>query len=306
LKDEIMTSLMNTKEVSQYIGINEKKIYNLITAKGLPATKVTGKWLFQRHLIDRWLEHHTENYPPVEKTPETYRNLLIITGSNDLLLDQLLEVFTRRYPLPLPLFSNLGSMGGIRALKENLCHICSCHLLEPEGDEYNFAYVEEEFGNDVVLVNFCKRLQAIVVPKGNPKGIKDLADLTSGRLRIANRKKGTGTRLILEQEMERVGVSSDQISGYETEFARHLDVALEVLAERADAGLAIAAVAEMLGLDHVPVRWERYDFIMRKDIFFSRNVQMLLALLRDEEFLRLSDKFSGYDLCLSGQVVFRG
>jgi putative molybdopterin biosynthesis protein len=301
-----MKPLMSTKEVSQYIGINEKKIYSLITAKGLPATKVTGKWLFQRHLVDRWLEHYTENYPPAEKTPDAYRNLLIITGSNDLLLDQLLEVFARRNLLPLPLFSNLGSMGGIRALKENLCHICSCHLLESNGDEYNFAYVEEEFGNDVVLVNFCKRLQAIVVAPGNPKGIKELADLANGRLRIANRKKGTGTRLLLDQELERQGVSGDQIPGYETEFARHLDVALEVLAGRADAGLAIAAVAEMLGLDQVEVRWERYDFIMRKDVFFSRPVQMLLALLREEEFLRLSDKFSGYDLSLSGQVVFRG
>jgi len=196
-------------------------------------------------------------------------------------------------------------MGGIRALKENLCHICSCHLLESNGDEYNFSYVEEEFGNDVVLVNFCKRLQAVVVPRGNPKGIKELADLASGRLRIANRKKGTGTRLLLDQELERQGMSGQQVPGYDTEFARHLDVALEVLAERADAGLAIAAVAGMLGLDQVPVRWERYDFIMRKDVFFSRGVQMLLALLRDEEFLRLRDKFSGYDLSLSGQVVFR-
>jgi putative molybdopterin biosynthesis protein len=301
-----MKPLMNTKEVSQYIGINEKKIYNLITANGLPATKVTGKWLFQRHLVDRWLEHHTENYPSAEKTPDTYRNLLIITGSNDLLLDQLMELFARRNPLPLPLFSNLGSMGGIRALKENLCHICSCHLLESDGNEYNFAYVEEEFSDDVVLVNFCKRLQSVVVPRGNPKGIKELADLTSGRLRIANRKQGTGTRLLLDQELERQGVSGEQIPGYETAFARHLDVALEVLAGRADAALAIAAVAEMLDLDQLPVRWERYDFIMRKDVFFSRGVQMLLALLRDEEFLHLSDRFSGYDLSLSGQVVFRG
>ena len=301
-----MKPLMNTKEISQYIGINEKKIYNLIETKGLPATKVTGKWLFQRHLVDRWLEHHTENYPPAEKTPDTYKNLLIITGSNDLLLDQLLELFARRHALPLPLFSNLGSMGGIRALKENLCHICSCHLLESDGNEYNFGYVEEQFDNQVVLVNFCKRLQAVVVPRGNPKGVKELADLTSGRLRIANRKKGTGTRLLLDQEIERQGVSGDQVPGYEREFARHLDVALEVLAGRADAGLAIAAVAEMLGLDQVEVRWERYDFIMRKEVFFSRGVQMLLALLRDEDFVSLSDKFSGYDLSLCGQVVFRG
>jgi len=158
-----MSSLMNTKEAAQYLGINEKKIYSLISGSGLPATKVTGKWLFQRHLLDRWLEHHTENYPSTESTPANYTNLLIVTGSNDLLLDQLLELFSRRHHLPLPVFSNLGSMGGIRALKENLCHLCSAHLLEPEGEEYNFAYVEEEFGDSVVVVNFCKRLQAVLV-----------------------------------------------------------------------------------------------------------------------------------------------
>ena len=80
-----MSSLMNTKEAAQYLGINEKKIYSLISDSGLPATKVTGKWLFQRHLLDRWLEHHTENYPAIETGLESYRNLLIITGSNDLL-----------------------------------------------------------------------------------------------------------------------------------------------------------------------------------------------------------------------------
>jgi excisionase family DNA binding protein len=297
---------MNTKDAAQYLGINEKKIYSLISDSGLPATKVTGKWLFQRHLLDRWLEHHTQNYPPVEASPESYQNLLIITGSNDLLLDQLLEIFSRRHQLPLPVFSNLGSMGGIRALKENLCHLCSAHLLEPEGEDYNFAYVEEEFGDSVVVVNFCRRLQAVLVAAGNPFGVKGLADMAGGKLRIANRKEGTGTRLLLDRELEKQGVSGGNIPGYDTGFARHLDVGLEILAGRADAGLAIAAVGEMLGLDQVPVIWERYDFIVRKDIFFSRGVQMLMALLKDEEFLNLSINLAGYDLSTSGQVVFRG
>jgi excisionase family DNA binding protein len=300
-----MSSLMNTKTAAQYLGINEKKIYSLITDKGLPASKVTGKWLFQRHLLDRWLEQHTENYPPVEASPDSYTNLLIITGSNDLLLDQLLELFSRRHELPLPVFSNLGSMGGIRALKENLCHLCSAHLLEPEGEEFNFAYVEKELGESVVIVNFCKRLQSVLVAKGNPYKVKGLADLASGRLRIANRKEGTGTRLLLDRELKQQGVRGDQIPGYDTAFGRHLEVGLEIIAGRADAGLAIAAVGDMLGLDQVPIIWERYDFIVRKEIFFSRGVQMLMALLHDKEFLSLSENFDGYDLSISGQVVFR-
>lgn len=301
-----MSSLMGTRAAAQYLGINEKKIYSLITTQGLPATKVTGKWLFQRHLIDRWLERHTENYPPAEQRPDTNQNLLIITGSNDILLDRLLEIFCQRQSLPIPVFSNLGSMGGIRALRENLCHICSAHLLDPEGEEYNFAYVEEQFGESVVVVNFCKRLQALLVAPGNPLGIEALADIASGRFRIANRKEGTGTRLLLDQELGRQGVSGEDVPGYDTAFGRHLDVGLEVLAGRADAGLAIAAVGKMLGLDLVPVRWERYDFIIRKEIFFSRGVQSLLALFHDREFRKMSEDLAGYDLDMSGQVVFKG
>jgi excisionase family DNA binding protein len=297
---------MNTRELAKYLGINEKKIYSLISEKGLPATRVTGKWLFQLHLVDRWVERHTDNYPPAEATPETYRNLLIITGSNDLLLDQLLELFARQHQLPMPVFSNLGSMGGIRALKENLCHVCCAHLLEPEGEEYNFSYLEREFGDTAVVVNFCRRLQAVLVAPGNPKSVKGLADLASGRLRIANRKEGTGTRLLLDREFERQGVKGDKIPGYQTAFGRHLDVGLEVLAGRADAGLAIAAVASMLGLDHVPVRWERYDFIIRKEVFFSRGVQMLLGLLHDPDFRQIAGGLTGYDLSTSGQVIFKG
>jgi putative molybdopterin biosynthesis protein len=301
-----VSSLMSTKELAKYLGINEKKVYSLISGKGLPATMVTGKWLFQRHLVERWIERHTENYPPAETTPETYQNLLIITGSNDLLLDRLLELFSRRHELPMPVFSNVGSMGGIRALRENLCHVCCAHLLDPEGEDYNFSYLEREFGNTAVVVNFCKRLQAVLVAEGNPKKVTGLADLASGRLRIANRKEGTGTRLLLDRELERQGVTGDKIPGYETAFGRHLDVGFEVLAGRADAGLAIAAVGQMLGLDQVPVRWERYDFIIRKETFFGRGVQMLLALLHDREFFQSAESFSGYDLGKSGQVIFRG
>jgi putative molybdopterin biosynthesis protein len=297
---------MNTKDLAKYLGINEKKVYSLISEKGLSATRVTGKWLFQRHLVDRWLERHTENYPPAEATPDTYQNLLIITGSNDLLLDRLLELFARRHELPMPVFSNVGSMGGIRALRENLCHVCCAHLLEREGEDYNFSYLEREFGDTAAVVNFCKRVQAVLVAPGNPKKVTGLADLASGRLRIANRKEGTGTRLLLDRELERQGVTGDKIPGYETAFGRHLDVGIEVLAGRADAGLAIAAVGQMLGLDSVPVRWERYDFIIRKEVFFSRGVQMLLALLHDREFLQSAEGLGGYDLGTSGQVVFRG
>jgi putative molybdopterin biosynthesis protein len=166
-----VSSLLSTRELAKYLGINEKKVYSLISEKGLPAARATGKWLFQRHLVDRWLEGHTDNYPPATATPETYQNLLIITGSNDLLLDQLLELFARRHQLPMPVFSNLGSMGGIRVLKENLCHVCCAHLLEPEGEEYNFAYLEGEFGATAVVINFCKRLQTVLVPAGRRSGV---------------------------------------------------------------------------------------------------------------------------------------
>ncbi|MDY6951049.1 MAG: helix-turn-helix transcriptional regulator [Thermodesulfobacteriota bacterium] len=297
--------LLNTREVSHFLDINEKMVYTLIAEKGLPATKVTGKWLFPKHLVERWLENRTMNYPQDVRPLPPYEGLLIVTGSNDILLDRTISLFNRLYPKHIAVFGNLGSKGGLKALGRGLCHIASSHLLQEDEEEYNFQFALQEFNEALpALVNFCKREQGLLVAKGNPKGIRGIPDLGQPAIRIANRPEGTGTRLLLDQRLQKAGISPSQINGYEHEFRSHLDVGLEILSGRVDTAPAIRPVALLLGLDFVPLRWERYDLLISKDHFFEEGVQLFLGLLHEKPFRELAQQMDGYDLELSGKMVF--
>ena len=298
-------TMLSTREVSQFLNINEKMVYALIAEKGLPATKVTGKWLFPRHLVEQWLENHTINYPKAPDPLPPYHGLLIIGGSNDILLDKAISLFNRLYPEHVGVFGNLGSMGGMRALRRNLCHIASSHLLQENEQEYNFGFAREELGQLPAVVNFCQREQGLFLPEGNPKAIQSVADLGKQGVKIVNRPLGTGTRLLFDSELNKAGIEGDQIEGYHHEFHRHLEVGLEVLSGRADVGPGIRAVAGLLNLDFIPLRWERFDFLILKDRFFEQGVQLLLGLLHETAFRELARDLAGYDLSLCGKVVFQ-
>jgi len=298
-------ALLNTKEVAHFLDVNEKVVYNLIAGKGLPATKVTGKWLFPKHLVEQWLENQTINYPGTANPLPHCHGLLIIIGSNDILLDRLISLFNRLYPEHMAVFGNVGSQGGLNALGRGLCHIASSHLLQEDDQEYNFEFATQEFEREApVLVNFCRREQGLIVEKGNPKGFKGISDLRKPGIKIANRPAGTGTRLLLDKELDKVGIKGTEIEGYEREFRSHLDVGLEVFAGRADTALTIMPVAGLLGLDFVPLRRERYDLLVSKDRFFERGVQLFLGLLHETQFRDIAQKLEGYDLNLCGKIVF--
>lgn len=299
-----MSQLLSTKEVSKFLNINEKLVYSLVSEKGLPASKVTGKWLFPKNLVEQWIETNTINYPETAETPSASQAVLIITGSNDLLLDKVISLYNLHFSGNIAVFGNLGSMGGLQALRKSHCHIASSHLLQENGDEYNFEFASRELERMPAIVNFCKREQGILVKKGNPKKIKTISDLAHSGICIVNRPVGTGTRLLLDQELKKAGVRGDKIDGYNSEVHRHLDVGLEISAGRADAGLGIHAVAGLLDLDFVPLRWERYDLMIFKERFFDANVQNFLGLLHEEQFFKLAEPLQGYDVHLSGRMLF--
>ena len=297
-------SLLNTREVAEFLDINEKMVYSLISEKGLPATKVTGKWLFQKHLVEQWLESETINYPRTSIPLPPYHGLLIISGSNDVLLDRTISLFNTIYTDNMAVFGNMGSLGGIRALRRNLCHMASSHLLQDDEKEYNFAFAHEELGQIPAIVNFCRREQGILVAKENPKGIKEVGDFAKKGIRIVNRPEGTGTRLLLDGELKKAGINKDAIDGYNRIVEKHLDLGIEILSGRADAGPGIRTVAELLGLDFISLRWERFDLIMPKDRFFDKGIQLFLGLLRNQSFKDLAHSLPGYDINLTGEMVY--
>ena len=298
-------TLLNTREVAQLLDINEKMVYTLIAEKELPATKATGKWLFPVHLVERWVENQTINYPKAASPLPPYHGLLIIAGSNDILLERIISLFNKRYPDHVAVFGNVGSMGGLKALGRGLCRIAASHLLQEDEQEYNFEFAAQEFTTEApVLVNFCRREQGLIVAKGNPKGISSISDLGQAGIKIANRPDGTGTRLLLDREFNKAGLKGSKIEGYQQEFRNHLDVAMEVFSGRVDAALAIKPVANLLDLDFIPLRWERFDLLISKEHFFEKGIQLFLGLLHEPQFQEMAEKLDGYDLSICGKMVF--
>lgn len=300
----MMSDLLSTKEVAKFLNINEKMVYTLISDKGLPATKVTGKWLFPLDLVKQWIEAGTVNYPePATKLPP-YHGLVLIAGSNDLLLDRTISTFNIRFPDHMAMFGFTGSMGGLRALRQNLCHIASSHLVSGEGDEYNFPYILKEMERMPAVVNFCMREQGILVKKGNPSNIKSVEDMASKKITMVNRILGTGTRKLFDKELKKAGIKAEAIAGYDNVVSKHMDIGLAILEGKADAGPGIRPVANRLGLGFVPICWERFDLLISKERFFDQGIQLFLGTLKEDFFKDAAENLGGYDLSMSGRMVY--
>jgi len=294
---------LSTKEVSKLLKVNEKVVYTLVSDKGLPATKVTGKWLFPRHLVEEWLDLYIVNQPAVGNLSlETGR--LFLAGSDDLLFQKALGLYNAQGSDAVAFFANIGSMGGLRALRQGICHVAVCHLLEDENEEYNFQFANNEMERSPVFVNFSKRQQGLLVAKGNPKQIHAIGDLAKPGVTIVNRPLDTGTRLLMDYEISRSDVSPDSIAGYHHEVGRHLDAGFAVFSGSVDAAPAIRPVAELLGLDFLPLRWERFDLLISRERFFEPNVQRFINLLHDPNFRKQAETYIGYDMSLSGRMIY--
>jgi putative molybdopterin biosynthesis protein len=298
------SKFLTTKEVAKILHVNDKMVYSLVNDKGLPATKVTGKWLFPRRLVEEWLETNILNYRTPGAGYLADESILLLAGSDDLLFQKALTLFHKKNPAITGFFANLGSMGGLKSLRRGQCHIGVCHLLQNDNEEYNFDFADKELEKTPVFVNFSRRQQGLLVQKGNPKNITGVADFARKDIAIVNRPLGTGTRLLLDYEISRSAISSSQVNGYHREVSRHLDAGLEVLSGRADAAPAIQAVAGVLGLDFVPLRWERFDLLILRDRFFEKNIQSFISLLHEKTFRDLASSFEGYDVSLCGKMLF--
>jgi putative molybdopterin biosynthesis protein len=234
---------------------------------------------------------------------EVRRSILHI-GSHDLTLD-LLSQHLGAYGVRL-VSANAGSVGGLVALRRGEAHLAGCHLLDPATGEYNLRYVREYLpGQAVVLVSLVGRAQGLMVARGNPKHIASLADLAREEVRFVNRQRGAGTRLLLDYHLERLGIEAARVRGYEREVVTHLAVAVDVASGVADCGLGIAAAAQALELDFVPVADERYDLVIPAEEWEGARLVPLRAVLADARFREAVGALPGYDVRRMGEVVTR-
>lgn len=232
------------------------------------------------------------------------KNNFIITGSHDLILDILKNELQENFSEFDIVSFNVGSLGGLMALKQNRTHLATSHLLDPESGEYNFPYLKKILPEkELVVINLTYREQGIMVKKGNPKKIKGLDDLTKENISFVNRQKGSGTRVLLDYLLKKKNINPSNIRGYFREEFTHLMVASTVTEENVDAGLGILSAAKAFNLDFIPVARERYDMIMPKEYYSDWRTQRLLDIIGSNKFKRRVMELGGYDLSRSGSVI---
>lgn len=292
-----MTEMMTVHEIADYLRVKERKIYDLITQKQIPCTRVTGKWLFSRHLIDLWLMNNSETSLQdlrFKTIPE------IMVGSHDPLLEWAL-----RESLSTMAMQTTGSLEGLSRFSAGEAMICAMHVLDVGTGEYNVPVVKQTLqDNDIVVLEWAWRGQGLIVAKNNPLAIQNVADLVDRQPRLIMRQAGSGSRILLDHLLEKSGIAETNLNIIDTLARTEMEVGLAISGGRADVGMAVSSVAKQLHLDFIPLAKERFDLVMRRFDYFEPPVQKLLAFCQSDAFNDKAKEFGDYDISGLGQVVY--
>jgi putative molybdopterin biosynthesis protein len=230
---------------------------------------------------------------------------LHIIGSHDLSLDALRDMMKEGHPDLDIISTHTGSLSGILAFKKGISQLCTTHILDEKERIYNIPILKKYLADThFILVHVAKRLQGLLVGKGNPKNINGLTDLTRSDIKFINRQAGSGTRILLDTLLKEGGIEKSSINGYNKTESSHTAVGILVRESIADAGVAIHSIARIFSLDFLPLAEEEYDLLVAKDFAEDRRFKLLMELLGSEEFKKRLEALGGYDTRDTGKVKY--
>ena len=291
-----MQELLTTDEAADYLRLSERKLYELVANRAGPCSKVTGRWLFPRGALDRWVAAGlivSAARTQVAAPP-------IVGGSHDPLLEWTLrESGSGLASLPE------GSEEGLRRLTRGEVMVAAIHLHRLDGDDdaANIAAVADAPGlHDAVAIAFARREQGILVAPDNPLALSDMASIAGSRARMAQRPPGAGAQLLLLALLAQSGIGLDELKLAKPAFPTGPDIAQAVRAGRVDCGIATRSVALAAGLDFLPLTWERFDLVVRQRDYFLPGPQALFNFVRSAGLFERAEELGGYDLSDAGAV----
>lgn len=291
---EPVSDVMGTREVALYLRVRERKIYELVRTRQIPCTRVSGKWLFPRKAVDAWLARHVE-YEGAPLTPPP-----VVAGSHD----PLLEWALRESDCGLAMMTS-GSLSGLARLEAGEALVAGMHVRDDDSGSFNVPMVRQRVTrHDVVVIEWAWRDQGLIVARDNPLGIAGLADLR-GR-RVAMRQVQAATRLAFDRMLAEAGLAVDDIIPLPSPARTQTEAGLAILEERADAALAVGAVAGQLKLGFVPLFRERYDLVLTRRAYFDPPFQALMSFARTPAFRERAQALGGYEVATLGKVWFNG
>jgi putative molybdopterin biosynthesis protein len=261
---------------------------------------------FRNHL-SRWREEreHSANLSSQQAAKRGDEGTVLIVGSHDLALNMLVTMAKAKTPELNIEVNYAGSLGGLIALQENRAHLAGIHLLDEETGEYNYPYVRHVLpGRPMAIVHLAYRVQGLMFAKTNPKQIQGIEDLKRKEITFVNRQKGSGTRVLLDFQLRRLGILPSEVNGYDNEMDTHVAVAASVAQGNADCGLGIQAAASASGLGFIPLFRERYDLIIPEEHFRSGLLFPLTSIVSSSEFRNAVGKVEGYDSSQTGATTF--
>jgi excisionase family DNA binding protein len=287
---------LTTEEAAAYLRLSERKLYELVANGAVPCTKVTGKWLFPKAALSRWLAAGFVGPSALTQAVAPP----IVGGSHDPLLEWALrESGSELASLPE------GSEAGLARLARGEVTAAAIHLHRLDGDDdlANPDAIAHAPGlHDAVLIAFARREQGLIVAPGNPLALRDVASIAARRARLALRPQGAGAQLLLIALVTRAGLTLDRFATVKPVCPTGPDMAQAVRSGRADCGIATRSVAQAAGLGFVPLTWERFDLALRQRDYFRPGPQALFKFIRTAAFRERAGELGGYDVSEAGEV----
>jgi molybdenum cofactor synthesis domain-containing protein len=236
---------------------------------------------------------------------EAMNDRLLAIGSHDMTIDLLNSLLKEKTGGRIHISSsNVGSLGGLLAVKRQTAHFAGSHLLDTATGDYNLSYIRRYLPDmPVALVTLVHRWQGFMTPEGNPKKIDCIGDLARPDVVFVNRQSGSGTRILLDYELIKAGIPPERIVGYHNEEYTHMNIAMSVASGAADTGLGILTAAKALSLDFIPVTRERYDLVIPRAYLADEKIQILLEIIRSDEFKEKALAMEGYEVHETGSLV---
>jgi putative molybdopterin biosynthesis protein len=294
-------NLLTTNEASEYLRLGERKLYELVAEGAIPCTKVTGKWLFPREELDRWVLSGLMR--PAGMAPADAP--LIVGGSQDALLEwSLRESGSGLATLVEGTESGVGRVLRGEAIAAAIHFHTEDNTQNSDGDA-NVAAVRTMAGlHDAVLVGFVRREQGLLLQPGNPKNLTSIADVLSSGAKIAVRQPGAGAQMLLDKLLKQHGAKPKDLRRLDPPCLTGPDLATVIRAGRADCGIATRAAAKAAALDFIPLLWEHFDLVMRQRSYFKPALQALVSFISQPLFKQRAEDLTGYDTSPAGKIRY--
>jgi len=303
---------LSTQEVADMLNVSKSTIYDLIKKGNIRSYKVGRKVRFTEEDVKRYISHSRDNQSAVSSSSDaTDFNLSVndmttdgfIICGQDLILD-ILSNYMRLHGVPA-LRAYIGSYDSLVSLYRKKINVASAHLWDSDTNSYNIPYVRRLLpGIPVIIVHLTCRMQGLYVAKGNPKDITTWTDFGRQDITMINREKGAGSRVLLDENLRLLRISGSSIKGYENETQSHLTVASAISSGKADVAIGNEKIARQVdNIEFIPLQKERYDLVIRKEDLHTKEIEMLLKIIRSEAFKNEFGHIGGYDTSEMGKVV---